>query len=50
VAIFQPRADLFMNGLRLSQVIPVARDVADMMVNEVSDWRVVFIDRPQPTA
>jgi hypothetical protein len=35
---------------KLSQVIPLARDVADMMVDEVSDWRVVFIDRPQPAA
>jgi hypothetical protein len=44
------RASAGSGGPRLSQVIPLARDVADMMVNEVSDWRVVFIDRPQPTA
>jgi hypothetical protein len=35
------------NTPKLSEVIPLARDVADMMIDEVSDWRVVFIDRPQ---
>jgi hypothetical protein len=33
----------------LSQVIPLASEIAEVMVDEVADWRVVFIDRP-PTA
>ena len=35
--------------LKLSQVIPLAAEIAEVMVDEVADWRVVFIDRP-PTA
>jgi hypothetical protein len=34
---------------KLSQVIPLAGKIAEAMVDEVADWRVVFIDRP-PTA
>jgi len=37
------------DGLKLSQVIPLAGEVAEVMVDEVADWRIVFIDRP-PTA
>lgn len=37
------------SALRLSQVIPLASEIAEVMVDEVADWRVVFIDRP-PTA
>ena len=37
------------NGLQLSQVIPLAGEIAEAMVDEVADWRIVFIDRP-PTA
>jgi hypothetical protein len=32
--------------LKLSQVIPLAGEIAEVMVDEVADWRVVFIDRP----
>jgi hypothetical protein len=35
--------------LKLAQVIPLAGEIAEVMVDEVADWRVVFIDRP-PTA
>ena len=31
--------------LKLSQVIPLAAKIAEVMVDEVADWRVVFIDR-----
>ena len=34
------------NGLQLSQVIPLAGEIAEAMVDEVADWRIVFIDRP----
>jgi len=37
------------DALKLSQVIPLAGEIAEVMVDEVADWRVVFIDRP-PTA
>jgi hypothetical protein len=37
------------DGLKLSQVIPLAGEIAEVMVDEVADWRIVFIDRP-PTA
>ncbi len=36
-------------ALKLSQVVPLAGKIAEVMVDEVADWRVVFIDRP-PTA
>ncbi len=36
--------------VRLSEVSPIATKLAQMMIDEVSDWRVVFIDRPQPAA
>lgn len=35
--------------LKLAQVIPLGGEIAEVMVDEVADWRVVFIDRP-PTA
>ncbi len=37
------------SGLTLSEALPLAGKIAEVMVDEVSDWRVVFIDRP-PTA
>lgn len=37
------------DSLKLWQVIPLASKIAEVMVDEVADWRVVFIDRP-PTA
>jgi len=37
------------DALKLSQIIPLAGEIAEVMVDEVADWRVVFIDRP-PTA
>jgi hypothetical protein len=36
------------NAPKLAEVIPLAGKIAEVMVDEVSDWRVVFIDRPQP--
>lgn len=36
-------------SLRIADVVPVAARVAEMMIEEVVDWRVVFTDRP-PTA
>jgi uncharacterized protein DUF4231 len=38
------------SALKLSQVIPLATKIAEVMVEEVSDWRVVFLDRPQAAA
>jgi hypothetical protein len=35
---------------KLAHVIPMAGKVAEVMVDEVADWRVVFIDRPQTAA
>jgi hypothetical protein len=35
--------------IRLAQVVPLAGEITEVMVDEVADWRVVFIDRP-PTA
>ena len=35
--------------VKLSAVIPIASDMAETMVNEVIDWRVVVLDPPQPT-
>jgi hypothetical protein len=35
--------------LKLAQVIPLGEEIAEVMIDEVADWRVVFIDRP-PTA
>ncbi len=32
--------------LRLAQVTPLAAEAAQLMVDEVLDWRVVFLDRP----
>jgi hypothetical protein len=32
--------------LRSADVIPLAREAADLMVDEVLDWRVIFLDRP----
>jgi hypothetical protein len=32
--------------IRMKDVTPRALDVAQLMVDEVLDWRVVFIDRP----
>ncbi len=37
------------SGPKLSQVVPLAGRIAQVMVDEVADWRVVFTDRP-PTA
>ena len=33
--------------LKLAQVVPLGGEIAEVMVDEVADWRVVFIDRPQ---
>jgi hypothetical protein len=38
------------NAPKLSQVGSLAGKIADVMVEEVSDWRVFFIDRPQTAA
>jgi hypothetical protein len=38
------------DGPKLSEVIPLAAKIADVMVNEVADWRVVFSDRPPVAA
>jgi Protein of unknown function (DUF4231) len=35
---------------KLSEVIPLAGKIAEVMVDEVADWRVVFMDRPQSAA
>lgn len=34
------------SDVKLHQVTPMALDVAQLMVDEVLDWRVVFLDRP----
>jgi hypothetical protein len=36
--------------LKLSHVIPLAGEIAEVMVDEVADFRVVFIDRPPVAA
>ena len=36
--------------LKLSHLIPLAGQIAEVMVDEVADWRVVFIDRPPVAA
>ena len=37
------------DSLRINQVTPLALEIAQLMVDEVLDWRVVFMDRPAPT-
>ncbi|HEY2069879.1 MAG TPA: hypothetical protein VGG48_10020 [Rhizomicrobium sp.] len=32
---------------KLADVLPLATEIAGMMVEEVMDWRVLFVDRPQ---
>jgi hypothetical protein len=34
--------------VHLSELSSIATKLSQMMIDEVSDWRVVFIDRPQP--
>jgi hypothetical protein len=36
--------------LKLAHVIPLAAEIAEVMVDEVADWRVVFTDRPPVAA
>jgi hypothetical protein len=36
--------------LKLSQVIPLARKIAAVMVDEVADWRVIVVEQPVRTA
>jgi hypothetical protein len=35
---------------KLPEVIPVANRIAEVMADEVTDWRIVFMDRPQTAA
>jgi hypothetical protein len=44
------RSDTGADTPKLSQVIPLASTIAGIMVDEVADWRAVFIDRPQTAA
>jgi hypothetical protein len=46
IAALRSGSDQVQNTIKLSQVIPLARNIAEIMVDEVADWRVVFIDRP----
>jgi hypothetical protein len=36
--------------LKLSHLVPLAGEIAEVMVDEVADWRVLFIDRPPVAA
>jgi len=36
--------------LRLAQVVELAGSVMQLMVDEVVEWRVIFVDRPPPAA
>lgn len=36
--------------LKISQVIPLARSIAAVMVDEVADWRVIVVEQPVRTA
>jgi hypothetical protein len=38
------------SGPRFSEMIPIANEIAATMVEEVSDWRAVFADRPHVVA
>jgi hypothetical protein len=38
------------DGLRLKQVADLAGGVTQLMVDEVVEWRVIFIDRPATAA
>jgi hypothetical protein len=38
------------DALKLSHLIPLAGEIAEVMVEEVADWRVVFTDRPPVAA
>lgn len=33
-------------SLRSADLIRLAQDAADLMLDEVLDWRVIFLDRP----
>jgi hypothetical protein len=36
--------------VRLSELTSIATTLTQLMIDEVTDWRIVFIDRPQPAA
>jgi hypothetical protein len=46
IAALQSQSAKSGEALKLSSIIPLAGSIAGVMVDEVADWRVVFIDRP----
>jgi hypothetical protein len=48
--VFAKEVEKLKSEGKLSQVVSLAEKIAKVMVDEVSDWRVVFIDRPQTAA
>jgi hypothetical protein len=48
--VLEKRAETPGEVLRIAEIIPLATDVAQLMVDEVVEWRVVFMDRPATAA
>jgi hypothetical protein len=48
--VLKERAKAAGSPLRISEITPLATETAQLMVDEVVEWRVVFIDRPATEA